>query len=200
MFNAVPEDVTASAPEKDMGKRGGKTNTVGKCPFDMPKIKDKRKTAPLCPPSGPKFSVWLRARARCHRRHRRGCVMLGHVPTPVLRVVAAWGSWPPLAPLCDTLGHPWPPAECDWPTIGGEWWAKGGQWPQVAGQGPRVVPSSGPRAPSGSRSSPPDATRLPPVSRCCPVLAPVSRCCPVMATGREVWRDGMGCDERVTCV
>ena len=59
MFDAVPEDVIVLAPEKDMGKRGGKTNTVGKCPYNMPKIKDKPKTPPLYPPLGPKFSVLI---------------------------------------------------------------------------------------------------------------------------------------------
>ena len=135
MFNGVPEDVIALAPEKDMGKRGGKTNRVGKCTYDVPNTQDKRKTPPLYPPLGPKFSVWLRVAAGCgcYRCHRRVCVMCGNLLKPVLRVVAACDHWPRLAasggPLA-TSGHEWPRVV--------------GLWPQVVGQGGPVATGSGP--------------------------------------------------------
>ena len=73
MIDAVPEDTHALALEKDMGKRGGKTNRVGKYKCDVPNIQDKRKTAPVYPPLGPRFSVWLRVAAGC------GCHRCGRV-------------------------------------------------------------------------------------------------------------------------
>ena len=123
MIGAVPEEIVAFAPEKDMGKRGGKTNRMGKHTCDVSNVQDKRKTAPLYPPLGPKLSVWLQVAAGCGC-HRCGSTMGRDQLTPVLRVVAAWDHWPRVATGGGPVG-----------ASGHEWWASEHQWGPVATSG-----------------------------------------------------------------